>query len=379
MSLGSTVEAPATTEWWRSAVVYQVYIRSFADGNGDGIGDIAGMRARLPHLAASASTRCGSTRGTRRRWPTPATTCPTTATIDPAFGTLGRGRGVDRARRTRRACACCWTSCPTTPPTSTPGSRPRWRGAAAARAGAVPVPARPRADGAAQRLAERASAGRPGPGSPDGCRGTCTCSPPSQPDLDWTNPEVRRRVRVGAALLVRPGRRRVPHRRRARPGEGRGPARRRLRRAPTRVLEPDHRADHPFWDRDGVHEIYRGWRQVADSYPAGKVFVAEAWVRSTSASPATCAPTSCTRRSTSTSCNAPWDASGLRAVIDESLSTYGDGRRARHLGAVQPRRRAARHAAGPPHARAARSLPRCRRSRRSTASWARGGPARPRC
>ena len=50
MSLGSTVEAPATTEWWRAAVVYQLYIRSFADGDGDGIGDIAGIRARLGHL-----------------------------------------------------------------------------------------------------------------------------------------------------------------------------------------------------------------------------------------------------------------------------------------------------------------------------------------
>ena len=37
--------------WWRSAVVYQVYIRSFADGNGDGIGDIAGLRARLGYIA----------------------------------------------------------------------------------------------------------------------------------------------------------------------------------------------------------------------------------------------------------------------------------------------------------------------------------------
>ena len=39
-------------DWWRDAVFYQVYIRSFADGNGDGVGDLAGIRARLPHLAA---------------------------------------------------------------------------------------------------------------------------------------------------------------------------------------------------------------------------------------------------------------------------------------------------------------------------------------
>ena len=36
--------------WWRSAVIYQVYVRSFADGNGDGIGDLAGVRAKLPYL-----------------------------------------------------------------------------------------------------------------------------------------------------------------------------------------------------------------------------------------------------------------------------------------------------------------------------------------
>ncbi|GAP50797.1 alpha-glucosidase [Streptomyces azureus] len=39
-----------TAPWWRSAVIYQVYIRSFADGNGDGVGDIAGLRSRLPCL-----------------------------------------------------------------------------------------------------------------------------------------------------------------------------------------------------------------------------------------------------------------------------------------------------------------------------------------
>ncbi|MGY2066072.1 glycoside hydrolase family 13 protein [Blastococcus sp. SYSU DS0619] len=41
----------SSSPWWRSAVVYQVYLRSFADGNGDGIGDLAGLRSRLPYLA----------------------------------------------------------------------------------------------------------------------------------------------------------------------------------------------------------------------------------------------------------------------------------------------------------------------------------------
>ncbi|MDQ1687924.1 MAG: alpha-glucosidase [Frankiaceae bacterium] len=38
--------------WWHDAVVYQVYLRSFADSNGDGLGDLAGVRSRLPYLAS---------------------------------------------------------------------------------------------------------------------------------------------------------------------------------------------------------------------------------------------------------------------------------------------------------------------------------------
>src|SRR5690349_17518741 len=36
--------------WWRHAAIYQVYVRSFADSNGDGIGDLPGIRSRLPYL-----------------------------------------------------------------------------------------------------------------------------------------------------------------------------------------------------------------------------------------------------------------------------------------------------------------------------------------
>ena len=37
--------------WWREAAIYQIYVRSFADSNGDGEGALAGIRERLPHLA----------------------------------------------------------------------------------------------------------------------------------------------------------------------------------------------------------------------------------------------------------------------------------------------------------------------------------------
>ena len=44
--LASRKERP----WWRDAVTYQIYPRSYADSNGDGIGDVEGIRSRLPYL-----------------------------------------------------------------------------------------------------------------------------------------------------------------------------------------------------------------------------------------------------------------------------------------------------------------------------------------
>src|SRR4051812_30779500 len=47
--VASTGEA-SRGPWWRHAVIYQVYPRSFADSDGDGIGDLPGVRSRLPYL-----------------------------------------------------------------------------------------------------------------------------------------------------------------------------------------------------------------------------------------------------------------------------------------------------------------------------------------
>lgn len=76
------------TEWWRSAVIYQIYPRSFADSNGDGMGDLLGIRDRLPALTEL---------GVDAVWLSPFNTSPQNdagydvadyCDVDPLFGTL---------------------------------------------------------------------------------------------------------------------------------------------------------------------------------------------------------------------------------------------------------------------------------------------------
>ncbi len=46
------------TDWWRGAVIYQIYPRSFQDADGDGVGDLAGITARLEHIAVAGGRCC---------------------------------------------------------------------------------------------------------------------------------------------------------------------------------------------------------------------------------------------------------------------------------------------------------------------------------
>ena len=89
-------------QWWRTAVIYEIYIRSFADGNGDGIGDLTGLRSRLPYLRDL---------GVDAIWLTPFYTSPMRdggydvadyRDVDPKVGTLADfDDDGDRRPRTR--------------------------------------------------------------------------------------------------------------------------------------------------------------------------------------------------------------------------------------------------------------------------------------
>ena len=200
----NTGQGASAHDWWRTAAIYEVYVRSFADGNGDGIGDLAGVRARLPYLAEL---------GIDAIWFAPWYPSPMAdagydvadyRAIEPLFGSLAEAekliaeahdaRHQDHHRHRpepRLGPAAVVRRC---------AGRPGRLGGA----GPLPLPARPgrRRRAAAERLDRRCSAARPGPGrhgraaAPTGAaEGTgewyLHLFSPGQPDFNWAHPDVR--------------------------------------------------------------------------------------------------------------------------------------------------------------------------------------------
>ena len=74
-----------------------------------------------------------------------------------------------------------------------------------------------------------------------------------------------------------------------------------------------------LWDQDGVHDIYRGWRAVADQYAPQRIFIAEAWVPSNERLARYLRPDELHTAFHFDFLRAPWRASSLRTVIDEAI------------------------------------------------------------
>ncbi|MGI8993444.1 MAG: glycoside hydrolase family 13 protein [Nocardioidaceae bacterium] len=266
----------STGEWWKTAVIYQVYIRSFADGDGDGVGDIQGLRARLPYLAEL---------GVDALWINPWFPSPMHdggydvadyRDIEPAFGTLMEAEAlIEEAHNL--GLKILLDIVPNHTSSDHEWFQAALRGEPDARARYIFRVGR--GDNGELPPNDWASNfGGPAwsrvPGA-DGSTGDWYLHlfAPEQPDLDWTNPEVRDefedilrfwfdrdidgfRIDVAHGLSKAEG---LPD---AGPRDG----------------SLAGNASHPAWDQDGVHEIYRVWRKVADSYDPPRIFVAEAWV-----------------------------------------------------------------------------------------------------
>ena len=261
-------------------MIYEVYIRSFADGDGDGIGDIAGLGSRLPHLAGL---------GVDALWITPWYPSPMKdggydvadyRDIDPRFGTLGGAqRLLAEAHRLGLRVLLDLV------PNHVSDQHPWFRAALAAGPGSAERERFFFRDGRGSAGAEPPNDWTSNFGGPAWTRVVEADGRPgqwylhlfaaAQPDLDWTNQDVRDEfaaiIRFWFDRGVDGFRIDVAH------GLAKAAG---LPDLDSLVWPPaaGRWVEHPHWDRDEVHGIYRSWRALADAYDDPRVFVAEAWV-----------------------------------------------------------------------------------------------------
>lgn len=266
--------------WWRDAVTYQIYIRSFADSNGDGKGDVDGIRSRLPYLKGL---------GIDAIWVTPWYPSPQKdhgydvadyMQIEPDYGTLADAEALIKEAHdfgirvlvdivpNHSSDLHDWFQAALKAP---PGSKERnryWFKDGKGEYGELPPNNWTSVFGgpAWERVIE--ADGKPG-------QWYLHLFAVEQPDFNWENEEVRTyfedvlkfwldrgvdgfRIDVAHGMVKLGG---LPDIVQADPT--------------SEMLAPENR---PFWDQEGVHEIYRQWRKILDSYPDHRMAVAEAWV-----------------------------------------------------------------------------------------------------
>jgi alpha-glucosidase len=307
--------------WWRSAVIYQIYPRSFADSDGDGVGDLPGIRSRLPYLREL---------GVDAVWISPFYPSPMADAgydvsdyrdIEPIFGTL-----ADADALLAEAHASGLKVIVDLVPNHTSDEHAWFRAALGAAPGS---PERARylfrdgrgSDGAVPPNDWTSNFGGPAwtrVTEADGTPGQWYLHlfDPKQPDLDWTNPEVVAEFESilrfwldrgvdGFRIDVAHGLAKDPEMPNIAGGwDTGGPA----------VV------GHPHWDRDEVHDVYRGWRRITDSYPGDdRIFVGEVWVQTPEQLARYLRADELHTAFNFTYLLAPWDAKGLKAAIDDSI------------------------------------------------------------
>ena len=311
--------------WWRQAAVYQIYPRSFADSNGDGMGDIAGVTSRIGYL---------SELGIDAIWLSPFYPSALAdggydvddyRNVDPRLGTLDDFDAMVGAAHA----ANIKVIADVVPNHSS--NRHEWFKAALAAAPGSPERARyhffdglgengelPPSDWPSHfggpawtRVTEVAgeNAGKPG-------QWYLHLFASEQPDLNWDNPEVREdfhaTLRFWADRGVDGFRVDVAH---ALVKDMKLP----LRSKPSLEIKVDDGTDVLF-DRDEVHEIYAGWRSVLNEYDPPRTAVAEAWVPFTHRRLRYARPTGLGQAFNFDLLQAPFDATAFRDIVTRCLA-----------------------------------------------------------
>ena len=290
-----------------------MYVRSFADANGDGVGDLAGVRARLPYLQAL---------GVDALWFNPWYPSPLAdagydvvdyRAIDPAFGNLEDAEALIAEAR-----ELGMRTIVDVVPNHVSDRHAWFREAVASPPGS---PAR-------ERFWFRPGSGSDGSSPPNGWQSIFGGSAwtrvddgewylhlftPEQPDLNWTHPDVWAEhedilrfwfdrgvsgVRIdSAALLVKDA-------------------------ALPEVGSRNGDGAHPFMDRDELHDVYRRWRALADGYDEPRVLVGEVWLADPDRLARYLRPDELHTAFNFDFLACPWEPNPLRASIESTLASH---------------------------------------------------------
>lgn len=303
-------------DWWRDAVIYQVYPRSFADGDGDGTGDLPGIRARLPYLARL---------GVDAVWLSPFYASPQAdggydvadyRAIDPVYGTLH-----DADALIRDAHELGLRIIVDVVPNHS-SDRHEWFRRALAEGPGSPLRARYHfrpGKGQNGELPpndwESIFGGPAWTRCPDG-EWYLHLFAPEQPDFDWDHPavadEFRSILRFWLDMGVDGFRVDAAHglvKAAGLPDIG-----------DADQLKLLGNATVPYFDQDGVHDIYRSWRRVLEEYPGRRIGVAEAWTPTVERTANYVRPDELHQAFNFQYLGTYWDAAELRPVIDASLA-----------------------------------------------------------
>lgn len=331
---------PSTTSWWRNAAIYQVYPRSFQDSNGDGEGDLRGVISRLDYLKEL---------GVDAIWLSPFYRSPNNdggydvsdpRDVDPRFGTMRDAEDLIEAAHSHGLKIIVdivpnhfstehrwFKEALKSKPDSAARARFHFYDGRGEKGEIPPNNWNSIFGGPAwSRIVEE-----------DGNLGQWYLHlfDSTQADLNWNNNEVREDFeqtlrfwldkgvdgfRIDVAHGLAKEEILVDHRN----PEGLT----RALRLDVSDMPRDEResllADVPFFDREGVHEIYRAWRKIFDSYSGDRMSVAEAWVHPSSRA---------TRYVRSDELHqifnfdfliAEWNAEFLKSAIDKTLEEVSE-------------------------------------------------------
>ena len=325
---------PKSQPWWREAVTYQVYVRSFADGDGDGVGDLPGITSRLPYLRDL---------GVDALWITPFYTSPQHdhgydvadyRDVDPLFGTLD---DADVLLSTAHDLGL--KVIVDLVPNHTSSEHAWFQAALAAGRGS------PERD----RYLFGEGRGPDGSEPPNNWKsvfgGDAWTRVPddqergqwylhlfdtSQPDLNWRNPEIGDmfvdvlrfwldrgvdgfRVDVAHGLLKEEG-----LRDQVRPNpSSTAPA------TSSSMVEREL-MDEPMWDQPELHDVYRRWHRVLAEYPGDRMTVAEAWTQTPESMARFVREDEMQQSFNFAWLLAPWSATAFAEVVTSTLEALSD-------------------------------------------------------